>query len=73
MPEVAGQVNDGHAAAAQLALEHVPIPQHLLEAVAWLGVVHLGSLVIRLNPSFASATYGCSSGSARRHTSATYW
>ena len=42
VPEVAGQVDDGHAAAAELALEHVPIPQRLLEVVARFGGGHDG-------------------------------
>jgi hypothetical protein len=38
--EVTRQIDDGHAAAPELALEHIPIPQRVLEVVARLGGSH---------------------------------
>jgi hypothetical protein len=38
--EVAGEVDHGHAAAPELSLESVPLPQRVLKAVARLGVGH---------------------------------
>src|SRR2546427_706492 len=68
--QVLGEVDGCHPAAPQLALERVAVGQGSAEGVE-RQTQGRRSALSRFSAARASATYGCSSGSACHHTSAT--
>ena len=70
VPEIAREVHGGHPPVPQLALEGVAVGQRRAQGVE-RRTQGRGSVLSRFRAARASATYGCSSGSACIQTAAT--